>query len=293
MADIVSTQPQTNILDLAGELGKILADQAAARAKGRVEEAGVNQNQGRAEADIFRTRMASAIGGPAAEAKNTALGDTLSNVQPFSWTGDTKMVGKIPVPQATGGLTPANYGPNTRAAGTALSAQSLGRINDPAFSLPKPPVLAGVPQSGALDSILGAAGGIGSLLGALGKNASGGSFDLGKVISAIKNKLSGTSDGSMYKSPQSGYFDENGDWQAGDDPTMADNYGRPSDGNYGEFDDPTVSTDTQFNGIPGGYGGDTENPLSADPEWWKQFVVDDNTADGAGGEVTGTNWWEE
>lgn len=290
MADIVSTQPKTNILDLAGDLGSILAKMAADRAAGRVTEAGVNQNQGRAEADIFRTRMASAIGGPAAEAKNTALGDTLANVQPFSWTGDTKMVGKIPVPQATGGLTPANYGPNTRAAGAALSTQSLGRINDPAFSLPKPPVLAGLPQSGALDSILGTAGGLGSLLGALGKNGSGGSFDVGKLISAIKNKVHPGTTGSS-GAPQSGYFDDNGDWQVGDDPTMADNYGRPSGGNYGEFDDPTVSTDTQFNGIPGGYGGDPENPLSADPNWWEQFVVDD--PGGGGGERYGYDWTEE
>ena len=282
------------ILDLAGSLGQILAKMAADRAAGRVTEAGVNQNQGRAEADIFRTRMASAIGGPAAEAKNTALGDTLANVKPFEWTGGTTMSGKIPIPQSTGGLTPANYGPATRSAGATLATQSAGRVNDPAFALPKPPVLAGLPQSGALDSILGGAGSIGSLLGALGKNGSGGSMDLTKLASQIKGLFSGKGDGSMYKSPQSGYFDANGDWQSGEDPTMADNYGFDPNTHGEPSPTPSVSTDTTFNGVPGGYGGAPEDPLSADPEWWKQFVVDDpNTASGGGGQITGTDWWDE
>jgi hypothetical protein len=141
-----------------------------------------------------------------------------------------------------------------------------------------------------LDSILGGAGSIGSLLGALGKNGSGGSMDLTKLASQIKNLIKR----KPGQTPDDYGFDPNTHGEP--DPI-------PSDDGYG-FDpnthgepDPQVSTDTTFNGIPGGYGGAPEDPLSADPEWWKQFVVDDNTALGAGGDDpnqrTGTDWWDE
>jgi hypothetical protein len=275
--------PDTNsILGAAGDIGSILAAIAANRAKGRVDEAGVNQNQGRAEADIFRTRMASAIGGPAAEAKNTALGDTLANVQPFSWTGGTSQVGNIPVPQATGGLTPGNYGPATRAAGAALASQSAGRVTDPAFALPTPPVIAPVPQAGALDSILGAAGGIGSLAGALGKGGadSGGNLlGLGKeLIDKYRHRNDNIFGGQTSTSntyDPSFYDPENPDASSGVLPDLpgAGNYGLGSEGP--PTVDPSLATDY--------------DPM----EEYRRWLESQNQAGGAGGNITGTDWGDE
>jgi len=85
------------------DLAAIVAAIGKGRADGRVTEADVNQNQARAEADIFRTRMEAALKGPTQSAQAAAYGDTLANIQPFKWTGDTQQVGNIPVPQSTGG----------------------------------------------------------------------------------------------------------------------------------------------------------------------------------------------
>ena len=85
------------------DLAAIVAAIGKGRADGRVTEADVNQNQARAEADIFRTRMEAALKGPSMEARSAAIGDTLANVKPFAWTGGTSMVGNIPVPLSNGG----------------------------------------------------------------------------------------------------------------------------------------------------------------------------------------------
>jgi hypothetical protein len=150
------------------DLAAIVAAIGKGRADGRVTEADVNQNQARAEADIFRTRMEAALKGPSMEARSAAIGDTLANVKPFAWTGGTSMVGNIPVPLSNdGGLTPANYGPATRRAGQTLANLSADRVNDPAFALPAPPTVAPLPQSGKTDSIINTASTIGSLFGAV------------------------------------------------------------------------------------------------------------------------------
>jgi len=159
------------------DLGRILAGYGANSAAGRVQEAGINQNQARTAADIYRAQLASALGGPALSAKQTALGDTLANIQPFQFTGRTHMVGNIPVPEATGGLGPQNFGPNTRAAGKALSDRSLARVSSPAFALPSPPQLAPLPTPGLGEKIASGVGLGSSILGAL--SGSGGKFSFG------------------------------------------------------------------------------------------------------------------
>lgn len=170
------------ILDTAGDIGSVLAALEAARAKGRVDTAGINQNQGRAEADIYRTTMDAALKGPASSARDTALGDTLTNIKPFAWNG-TSMVGNIPVPQGSGGLTPANFGPATRQAGADLSRVAGARVGSPAFNLPAQPKLAPLPTSSGLDSVLGSASSLASLAKAAG--GSGGGGDLGQLAKDI------------------------------------------------------------------------------------------------------------
>jgi hypothetical protein len=263
----------SDILGTAGDISSILAAIEAGRANGRVGEATVNQNQGRVAGDIYRTQAGVALAGPRSSAQNAALGDTLANVQPFKWTGGTQMSGNIPIPQSTGGLTPANFGPATRKAGADLATLSADRVNSPAFNIPKPPVLAPVPSANGLDSILGAAGGIGSILGALGKGAakgtagggggipgSGGSVDLSKLWALLHP----------------------GDPDAGS----------PSHQEPGDPPTAGVDTSTTFGGVPGGVPNNPEDPMAADPEWWKQFLPPDGDA-GNGTGPTGTWWGDE
>src|SRR6476619_1240207 len=98
------------ILDNVGDISSLLAAYEANKAKGNLAQAGAQQNQANAAANIYRTQSAVALNGPTQSAKSAALGDQMANVQPFSWNGGTQMSGNIPIPTSTGGLTPANFG---------------------------------------------------------------------------------------------------------------------------------------------------------------------------------------
>lgn len=236
------------ILDTAGSIGDVLAAMEAARAKGRVDQGDMQQRQANAAANIYRTQSDVALKGPLQSAKAAATGDQMANIQPFSWTGDTKQVGNLPVPQSTGGLTPANFGPATRKAGSDLATLSANRVSSPSFNIPKPPVLAPLPESNGLDSILGGASSIGTLLAALAKGgapkagapsapgaqASGGSVDLTELWHQIhpgnpdagspshqeEDTRNGSTTGSASADGQplpgvgdgNGYYDENGNY---------------------------------------------------------------------------------
>lgn len=252
-----------DILSTAGDIGSILAKMEADRAKGRLAQGDAQQRQANAAANIYRTQADVALKGPLQSAKAAAQGDQMANIQPFAWTGGTSQVGNIPVPQSTGGLTPANFGPATRKAGADLATLSADRVSSPDFNVPKPPVLPPLPESSGLDSILGTAGSLGSLLGALGKNASGGGGDIGKLIAAILNRNKGSASGNTGQ-------------RTGDNSgPFVDAY--PADqGSQNDHEPPTptgsVDTSTTFNGVPGGYPNNPEDPMSADPEWWRQFL---------------------
>lgn len=203
----------TDYLGTAGDIGQILAQIAAARAQGRVQQAGVQQNQARAAADVFDTRMRAALTGPATEARQVARGDTMANIQPFAWSGDTKMVGNIPVPQSSGGLTPANFGPATRQAGRDLATVAGSRVTSPVFNLPEPPKLDPLPESGLLDSLLNAGGAGGALAGALGGlPGSGAGGDIGKLISDMVKKLRGNGGADTGPASVPGGSSEFDDW---------------------------------------------------------------------------------
>lgn len=258
------------VLDSAGDIGSVLSAIEAARAKGRIDQGDAQQRQALAAANIYRTQADVALKGPEQSARSAALGDQMANMQPFAWTGGTSMSGNIPVPQSTGGLTPANFGPATRKAGSDLATLSANRVSDSAFNIPKPPVLPPLPSSNGLDSILGTAGSLGSLAGALGKAASGAGGDIGKLIAALRGKNQGVNPNDYGRDPTGNY----GEF----DPFYPDNFGRDPGAQYGEPEG-HVDTSTEFNGLAGGYPNNPEDPMSADPQWWRQFLGDNNGGD--------------
>lgn len=269
--------PSSNdILGAAGDLSGILAAIEANRAKGRVDEAGVNQNQGRVAGDIYRTQSAVALGGPKASAQNAALGDTLANVQPFKWTGGTSMSGNIPVPEYSGGLTPANFGPATRKAGADLATLSADRVSSPAFNIPKPPVLAPVPQSNALDSILGTAG----ILGTLGKAAANAAKS---GVPAPSGSTGGGNLADIWKLIHPGDPDQ----------------GSPS--HQEEDTRPTGSVDTgEFSGSLPDYGGTqggtdpSQLPGGVDPvQEYYDWLASQTSGGGTGSGSDGPTWGDE
>lgn len=155
-----------DILGTTADISKVLADYERARAQGDVATAGVNQNQANTANNLYRTQAQFALDGPSISAAQAAKGDVQANIQPFAWTGDTKMVGKIPVPQSTGGLNPGLFGPNARQAGQKLATLGNSRVLSPNFNLPSAPSLAPVPEASGLDKTLSTAGLIGNVLGA-------------------------------------------------------------------------------------------------------------------------------
>lgn len=267
------------VLDSVGDISSILAAYEANKAKGNIAQGDAQQRQANAAANIYRTQADVALKGPEQSARATALGDQMANIQPFSWTGDTKQVGNIPVPQSVGGLSPANFGPNTRRAGSELSSLSADRVSSPTFNLPQPPTLAPLPSSSGLDSILSNASLIGSLAKAAAGNGGGGN------IADLIKKLFPGGGGSPLSSPGSPLPSGN--------PGM-NGFTGWDDGNTGGYDpnqdrgpaDPTASVDTStsFNGVPGGFPNSPEDPLSADPEWWRQFLENNG---GGGGDTSG------
>jgi hypothetical protein len=164
------------IAGLASKIATLLGGTAAGLDQGRIESTLLNQQQARAQADIFNTRMRAALAGPRLSAEDVARGDVMANEQPFQFDGGTRMSGNIPIPTHTGGPGPQNFGPNTRAAGQALSNQGLSRITSPAFDLPTPPVLPPIEQAGLGTNILrGASAGsglLGFILNYLGQHPS-------------------------------------------------------------------------------------------------------------------------
>jgi hypothetical protein len=164
-AGITGGSVARSLLNNANDVANVLGSVYGGRAAGREAAAYDNQRQALADASIYNTRMGAALTGPRRSASDAAFGDTLANVQPFSWTGSTQKVGNIPVPQSTGGLGPQNFGPATRKAGQDLATLGASRVNSPSFALPNPPVLPPLPQAGGVDSFLGSASTIAGLLG--------------------------------------------------------------------------------------------------------------------------------
>ena len=165
--------------------GEVLGSIAANRAQGRATEGTANQAQDRnallsyiaeqnareAKAklleDATKDRADRTLTNTETRAKQVREGDLMANVQPVTVSGLPDYIPKI---QFNGGLTPAAFGPATRAAGRNLAQQALAAqmsgsdipglpdVGGLGGNAPQPTPL---PQSGKLDTFLETAGAIG------------------------------------------------------------------------------------------------------------------------------------
>lgn len=155
----------SGIWDLLGNLGSVFGGYGAASQQGRETQASMQQNQDRLAQQRYGNQLQAAqlnLTAPQVRAAQSVKGDILANAQPFQWTGQTRMVGNIPVPQSTGGLSPALFSDNTRSLGRLLSAGAVGQqgVND-GRAIEAPPELTPLPRAGAGSK---ASGVIGTLL---------------------------------------------------------------------------------------------------------------------------------
>lgn len=255
-----------SIIDTASNLGDLIAKANQDAAQGRAQAGMLNQSQALAAANIYRSQLDASLKGPTESARSTALGDTMANVKPFEW-GDPKMVGNIPVPTGSGGLTPANFGPNTRQAGADLSNLSASRVNSPTFNLPTPPVLPPIPTQGGLSSALGTAGALANAL----KAANGSGGDIGKLLSNLFGRGNFGSFGGVTGDPNNdtGFLPSY-------DPSNPDNVSTPS----------TTTSDPS--------GGTNVGPgMQAYYEWLAQQEKPDGTNTGGPDGAQQPAWWED
>lgn len=151
----VLSHPGT-ILNAAGDIAGGLGALEQGRADGRVTQAGVNQAQDRNSIGAAAVNL----GAGAHRGAQAVQGDVMANAQPFKWTGDNQMVGNIPVPQFSGGVSPGIFSDNTRKLGAQLSADALaGQTADHGNVASLTPL----PEAGKMDSILSTASSLGSL----------------------------------------------------------------------------------------------------------------------------------
>ena len=149
-------------------LGQLSAGTAAGRQQGRETQAAMQQRQDQLNQSRYQNQLSAAelnLRAPMIRAGQSVRGDILANAQPFQWTGQTQMVGNIPVPQSTGGLSPALFSDNTRSLGRLLSAGAVGQqgVND-GRAIEAPPELTPLPQAGRTDSLLSTIGQIAPFL---------------------------------------------------------------------------------------------------------------------------------
>ena len=164
-----------NILNIAGKIGNVASNAAAGAASGRMDQAAIQQRQDALNLQRYQDQIAGAklnLDAPGQRAGNAVRGDILANAQPFQWTGSTHQVGNIPVPDATGGLSPALFSDSTRALGKLLPTQALTQQQtNGGNAIGAPPDLTSLPTPSGIDSLLSTAGTLGSFAGAGGSNA--------------------------------------------------------------------------------------------------------------------------
>jgi hypothetical protein len=181
----VAAAPFTGGASLAGipmidAIGQTAAGTAAGRQQGRETQAMMQQRQDQLAQQRYGNELSAAqlnLQAPQVRAQQSVKGDILANAQPFKWTGQTAMVGNIPVPQSTGGLNPSIFSDNTRSLGRMLSAGAVGQqgVND-GRAIEAPPGLTPLPQAGRADSILSIIGQIAPFLSLIPSSGGGGGF---------------------------------------------------------------------------------------------------------------------
>ena len=164
-----------NILNIAGKIGGVASNAASGAASGRMDQAAIQQRQDQLALQRYQDEIAAAklnLDAPGQRAGTAVRGDILANAQPFQWTGSTHQVGNIPVPDATGGLSPALFSDSTRALGKLLPTQALTQQQtNGGNAIGAPPDLTTLPTPSWIDKTLSTAGTLGSFAGAGGSDA--------------------------------------------------------------------------------------------------------------------------
>lgn len=184
----------------ATDLSQLLGKYASGQANGMVNQANVQNNYDKNALQLYQEQQAAAKMGleaPGYLAGQTARGDLMANLQPASFSG---LPSYIHIPTMTGGLTPADLGPNARSAGTNLSQQSLSKLlAGPSSYMPTAPSLTPLPTSSGL---------AGNLALGLGLAGTAGS-DLSKLLAGNSGSGNGVvpgniTDGNIPIDPEAG-----------------------------------------------------------------------------------------
>lgn len=142
--------------DTAGAVGQTAGSIEAARAKGRVDQAKLQQEQDA----LQQSRAKLALAAPGQEAGNAVRGDVLANSQDASVGG---LPSYIHVGQVSGGLRPSMLSASSRALGANMSRNALANN----MSGADVPALTPLPASTGLDTALNATAGTAGFLNAL------------------------------------------------------------------------------------------------------------------------------
>jgi hypothetical protein len=144
--------------------GQVAGTDAAAAAKGRLEQGQVQQGQDRNAISLYNDQFQNNLKAPSTLASQAARGDLLQNLQPAQISGLPSWITK---PTLSGGLTPAALGPNARGAGAALSRNALLQLASNKFGLPSAPSLTPLPQARGYDQFAAGLGRAGAYAGGL------------------------------------------------------------------------------------------------------------------------------
>lgn len=160
-----------SILSTASTVAPLLTGLSSGRQAGREAETDATQRQDqiatqRAQEERLRAELA--LRAPSQRAEQSVLGDRLAKSTDARWTGETDMVGNIPVPRMSGGFTPSMYSDETRRLGGLLSQGAFAdQEADKGKVLGPPPTQTPIAAGGRGDSILNSAATVSSLLSAI------------------------------------------------------------------------------------------------------------------------------
>lgn len=277
----------SDILDILSALSPVLGGAASANQKQNNTEDALkaleyhNTNQDQLARDKFAAVAPSQRMGTAARAS------VMNNFQPTSiaWGGKgSGAKGQLPTYSggAVGGM--ANLDPRAKAtADSALTEELASQLKGAGggdSSLPTAPTIGaeslGAKALGAGATAASVAAALKNLLNGSGPSSGG---DLKKLLDILRGHGGSTSGNTGQPTGDNiGPFDP-----GGADEGANNDYGPPTPGG-------SVSTDTSFNGVPGGFPNSPEDPLSADPNWWEQFAGGGGNGDSSGYGEPGPNW---
>lgn len=154
--------------DTAGAVGQTAAQIAAGRAKGRIDQAKLQQEQDA----LAQARAKLALSAPGQEAGNAVRGDILANGKDATVSG---LPSYIHVGQVSGGLRPSMLSSSSRALGANMSRNALANNMNGSDVPNLTPLPASTGLDTGLNAVAGGAGFLNALKGAGGGATSGGS----------------------------------------------------------------------------------------------------------------------